>query len=157
MKKLSVLSVLFILSLTMLGQETKTRQIAFGAKAVDSLYGAETKYYYVSAYQPLTGSYVYAIQAQTSRSAAPTGSDSCQITFQVSLDNTNWFKFTGTTPKVSGGAVYTTVPDMVTTTTAGACVFAPSSCYYPYLRVKFQHYVATTSMYPVAWVTLKKY
>lgn len=156
MKKFFALSVFLFLAFSMFGQVV-TKQIAFGAKGVDSLYGAETKYYYVSAYQPQTAYYVYAIQAMTTRSAAPTGSDSCQITFEISLDNSNWHKFTGTTPKVSGGAVYTILPDMVTTTTNGACMFAPATCYYPYLRVKFQHYVAATTMYPKAYVVLKKY
>ena len=59
-----------------------TRQIAFGAKGVDSLYGAVTTYYYVNSAAPATGKtaatsklenyYVYAIMAGTTRSAAPT-------------------------------------------------------------------------------------
>lgn len=144
-----------------------TRQIAFGAKGVDSLYGAVTTYYYINSSTPATGKtkatsklenyYVYAIMAGTTRSAAPTGTDSCQITFEVSPDNVTWYKFTGTTPKVSGGAVYKTSVDMVTTTTDGTCAFAPTACYYPYVRVKFQHYKAACSMYPTAYVILKKY
>jgi len=163
MKKLIVFLAMAVLSLPIMAQIT-TIAIASGAKGVDSLYGAQTKYYYVKlsgtfatvASNPITNYQIYAIQASTLRSAAPTGTDSCQITFEVSLDNTNWFKFTGTVPKVTGGAVYTTVPDMVTTTTNGAALFVPSNCYYPYARVKFQHYVATTSMYPVCKIMLKK-
>ncbi|HNY03765.1 MAG TPA: hypothetical protein PKG48_14310 [Bacteroidales bacterium] len=147
--------------------QTVTKQIAFGAKAVDSLYGAVTTYYYVNSASPTTGKtaaasrlneyYVYAIMAGTTRSAAPTGTDSCQITFEVSMDNSTWYKFTGTTPKVTGGAVYKTSVDMVTTTTDGTCAFAPTACYYPYVRVKFQHYKASCTMYPTAHVVLKKY
>lgn len=144
-----------------------TKQIAFGAKAVDSLYGVDSAYYYVNSATPTTGLsaatsklndyYVYAIMAGTTRSAAPTGTDSCQITFEVSMDNTTWYKFTGTTPKVTGGAVYKSTVDIVTTTTNGTCLFAPTTCYYPYLRVKFKHYKASCSMYPKAYVVLKKH
>jgi hypothetical protein len=147
--------------------QTVTKQIAFGAKAVDSLYGVDSAYYYVNSAAPATGLsaaisrlndyYVYAIAAGTTRSAAPTGTDSCQITFEVSTDNATWFKFTGTTPKVTGGAVYKSTVDIVTTTTDGTCLYAPTTCYYPYIRVKFKHYKASCSMYPTAYVVLKKY
>lgn len=164
MKKLITFLALVLLSTLMFGQ-TRVVQLAKGAKGVDSLYGAQTKYYYLklagtftsASAVPIYDYYVYAIQATTTRSAAPTGSDSCHITFEVSADNTNWHKFTGTTPKVSGGGVYLITDDLVTTTTNGSCVFQPTTCYYPYIRVKFQHYVATTTMYPTAWVVMKKY
>ena len=164
MKKLIAVIALNCMAFAVMGQ-TKVIQIAKGAKGVDSICGAETHYYYFktngtfssASAVPMVDYYVYAFQATTTRAAVLTGNDSCQITFEVSADNSNWHKFTGTTPKVSGGAVYTTLPDMVTTTTNGSCVFQPTSCYYPYVRVKFQHYVASTTMYPTAWIILKKY
>lgn len=156
MKKITLILAVLMMAMAA-NSQIITRQLAFGAKGVDSLYGAQTKYYYVSNLNPQKDYYLLAIQAGTTRSAAPTGSDSCQITFEVSLDNLTWYKFTGTTPKTSGGAVYTILPDMVTTTTNGSCLFVPASCYYPYYRIKFQHYVATTTMYPKAYIVLKKY
>ncbi|HNX87310.1 MAG TPA: hypothetical protein PKN12_10305 [Bacteroidales bacterium] len=163
MKKL-LMSFTFLLFGIVLNAQILTIPLAVGAKGVDSLYGATTKYYYVKASgtfttkasSPITAYGLYAIQAGTVRSVEVTGTDSCQITFEVSLDNTNWHKFTGTTPKVTGGAVYTTIPDMVTTTTDGNALFQPSACYFPYIRVKFQHYKASCTMYPRLSVTLKK-
>jgi hypothetical protein len=164
MKKLIITLSFIMVAIAMMGQ-TRVIQIAKGAKDVDSVSGAQTKYYYLkvggtfttASAVPIYDYYVYAIQATTTRATVLTGDDSCHITFEVSADNTNWHKFTGTTPKVSGGAVYLITDDLVTTTTNGSCVFQPTTCYYPYIRVKFQHYVASTTMYPTAWVIIKKY
>lgn len=161
MKKIIIAFALLLVTMTSVAQ-LLTYNIASGAKGVDSLNGAQTKYYYVKATgfttaptAPMSQYAIYAIQASTVRSVL-TGSDSCQITFEVSCDNTNWHKYTGTTPKTVGGAVYTLGPDLVTTTTDGAAVFAPTSCYFPYVRVKFQHFKASCSMYPKCSVVLKK-
>ena len=154
MKKILILGLL-MLSFGMAFSQIVTVQLAKGAKGVDSLVGAQTKYYYFSTTAPIKESQIYAIQASTVRSVI-TGTDSCQISFEVSIDNTNWHKFTGTTPKVVGGAVYKSGPDLTTTTTNGATLLVPSNCYFPYVRVKFQHYKAACNMYPKAWIVLKK-
>jgi type II secretory pathway pseudopilin PulG len=164
MKKLLSLIAIMIIAIGVSAQ-IKVIQIAKGAAGVDSLNGAQTKYYYLklngafttAASYPMNEYYLYAFGATTTRSTTVTGTDSCQITFEVSHDNTNWVKFTGTTPKTIGGGVYTILPDMVTTTTNGGAVFQPTSCYYPYVRVKFQHYKASCTMFPQCWVILKKY
>ena len=154
MKKILILGLLMITFGLSFGQ-ILTKQIAFGAKGVDSLVGAQTKYYYFSSTSPIKESQVYAIQASTSRSVI-TGTDSCEITFEVSLDNSNWFKFTGTTAKVISGATFWTTRDLVNVKAAGAALFVPSNCYFPYIRVKFQHYKASCNMYPKAWIVTKK-
>ena len=164
MKKLILFISLMLFGAAMFAQTTIT-PMAVGSKGVDSLYGATTVYYYPSATalsnktsqaKPFQNTYVYSIQASTTRSAAPTGSDSCHIFIQVSIDNVNWFKLTGTTPQVSGGAVYLIGNALVTTTTNGSCLYQVST-YYPYVRVCYQHYVATTTMYPTAKLLQKLY
>jgi hypothetical protein len=163
MKKVIFL-IVFLMVAFAANAQTVTKQIAFGAKGVDSVYEAETHYYYVHTTAAQTGYYVFAIQAMTTRAAVLTGSDSCHISIEVSLDNSTWVKLPGssTLVKASGGGTYMTVPtaaplDVITTTTNGGGIFAQTSNYYPYIRVKFQHYKSGCTMYPTAWVTLKKY
>ena len=168
MKKLiSILCISFAL-LFMGGaasaQGIVVKQVAFGAVAVDSLYGVDSAYYYLGgtalgltpATKPLSLYGVYAIQVGTVRSTTVTGTDSCHIEIEVSQDNSNWIEYTSTTPTVIGGATYVTPLTCVTTKANGIGSYAPSSLLcYPYLRIKFKHYKASCSMYPVAYVTLK--
>ena len=166
------------------------KQIAFGAKGIDSVVGGApaggtAKYYYfnlkettaaakVVSTTPITNYQIYAIQVTV---AVPTKAadvvDSCQITFEISYDNTNWFKWsnggaTSTTtqtqyeqggPKVTGSGVYTylvSARDMVTTTTtAGGALFFPKGCYAPYSRVKITSFKASSSAYAKIFYTLK--
>ena len=111
MKKLTALFMLFMFAGAMFGQ-TITKQIAFGAKGVDSLVGTAaglttgSKYYYfnmggtvasglVKATQPITQYEILAVQVALS---APTVTasmmDSTQMSIEISYDNTNWVKWT---------------------------------------------------------------
>ena len=169
MKKLILFTLLAFVILAASAQTTIT-PMAVGSKGVDSLYGATTVYYYPSATalsnktsqaKPFQNTYVYSIQTATTRSAAPTGSDSCHISIQVSIDNVNWFTLS-LTPQVSGGAVWNTtdvnrVAGQYVTTSANGAALWQVSTYYPYVRVKYQHYVATTTMYPTAKLLQKLY
>lgn len=166
MKKFIAIFALICLAFGAIGQ-TKVIKIAKGAAGVDSLNGAQTKYYYVkatgttttAASGPLADYYVFGIQALTTRSTTVTGTDSCHIWIEVSLDNTTWVKLTGSTStvKTSGGGVYLQADDLVTTTTNGGAVFSQATNYYPYVRVAYQHYKASCTMFPTAWVVMKKY
>lgn len=194
MKKLFIILFAFAIlaATTVKGQELITKQIAFATKSADSLIGGApaggtTKYFYFNtvgnattgfrskATQPITNYEIYAITVQI---GLPTKAadvvDSCQITFEVSVDNTNWYKWSnaGATtvatqtqyeqggPKVSGSGVYTyavATRDMVTTTTtAGGAIFQPKGCFYPYSRVKITSFKASASAYPAVYYTLKK-
>lgn len=155
MKKFLLITGLLVLSFGMSFGQTISKQIAFGAKGVDSIAGAATKYYYFSTTQKISDYQIYAIQAYVSRSVI-TGSDSTEVTFEVSVDGTNWHKFTWTTAKVTGGATYWSTRDVTNIQAAGATLLIPSTCYFPYVRVKFQHYKAACNVYPKAYIVLKK-
>jgi len=196
MKKLFIILFAFaILAATSVkGQELITKQIAFATKTADSLIGGApaggtTKYFYFNtvgnattgfrskATQPITNYEIYAIAVQISLpTKAADVVDSTQISFEVSIDNTNWYKWTcaGATtaatqtqydqggPKVSGSGTYRYVPlasplDLVSTTNAaGGAIFMPKGCMYPYSRVKITAFKASASAYPAVYYTLKK-
>jgi len=193
MKKLFIILFAFALltATSVKGQDVMIRQIAFGTKTADSLSGGApaggtSKYFYfntfgtvasglVKATQMITNYSIYSIQVQI---GLPTKAadmvDSCQITFEISYDNTNWYKWSnaGATtvatqtqyeqggPKVNGSGVYTylvSARDMVTTAaTAGGVCFMPKGCYAPYSRVKITSFKASASAYPKIYYTLKK-
>ena len=128
------------------------------------MYGAVTVYYYPSTTAlsnktaqatPFQNTYVYSIEAATTRSVL-TGTDSCEMQIQVSIDNTNWFPLKGVTPQVSGGAVFNSIPNEVSTTKNGAAIW-PVSTYYPYVRIMYQHFKASCTMYPTAKLLQKTF
>ena len=104
---------------------------------------------------PFQNTYVYSIEAATTRSVL-TGTDSCEMQIQVSIDNTNWFPLKGVTPQVSGGAVFNSIPNEVSTTKNGAAIW-PVSTYYPYVRIMYQHFKASCTMYPTAKLLQKTF
>lgn len=182
MKKLTFIfiALLFVISAK---SQLLTKQIAFGAKGIDSISGAVTAYYYFNtaatvaagktvSTAPITQYSIYSIQVQTIHPLVYTASDSCQITFEISNDNVNWFKWTNagaTTPTtqtqylqggpkiVGSNAAYVYTGDLVTTTSTDAgCLFMPKDCYAQYSRVKIVRYKASSATYPKIWYTLKK-
>lgn len=157
MKKVLIIITLMVMTMGAMAQGTILKTLANGGKGVDSLYGATTKYYYFSTTDNITNYTVYGLSAYTVRSSAPTGSDSCHIWVEFSLDGgTNWYKWTGTVPKVTGGGVYLYGNDLITTTTDGGGVFIFSNFFTPRFRVAFQHYKASCTMYPHAVLVLKR-
>jgi len=156
MKKVLIIITMMVMTMGAFSQGTILKVLANGGKGVDSLYGAVTKYYYFSTTSDITNYEVYSVGAYTVRSSAPTGSDSCHIWFEFSLDGTNWHKWTGTVPKTIGGGVYLYGGDLITTTTDGGGVFLPTNMTVPRFRVGFQHYKAVCTMYPKAYLVLKR-
>ena len=104
---------------------------------------------------PLSDYEVYAVQAGTTRAAVLTGSDSCHIYIEISINGTDWVKLTGVTPKCTGGAVYLITDNLVTTTTNGTAVWDIEKTY-PFIRCVYQHYKASCTMYPAAKLLTKK-
>ena len=111
MKKLIFLSIFLLGSLLMQGQII-TKQIAFGAKTIDSLTGTAagatvgSKYYYLNMAGTVASGLVkstttftqYEVLAVQVALVAPTKAadmmDSTQISIEISYDNTNWVKWT---------------------------------------------------------------
>lgn len=192
MKKFAFITLMLLLGSSVAFSQFVVKQIAYATKSVDSIKGGApsggttTYYYYNNTAQVGTGLakassaidknyYIYAIQVAI---GLPTKAadvvDSCQITFEISFDNTNWVKWSnaGATtvatqtqylqggPKVMGSGVYTyavATRDMVTTkTTAGGAVFMPVGCVAPYSRVKITAFKASSSAYPAIYYILKK-
>ena len=181
MKKLIILLIGLAFAIGTQGQYL-TKQIAFGAKKVDSVSGATTAYFYFNmtgtvasgkavATDAITNYEIYAVQVATIHPLVYTASDSCWIEIQISNDNVNWFKWTnagatttatqtqylGGGPRVAGsGAAYLYTDDRVTTTsTDAAALFLPKACYAKYSRVKVTRYKATSATYVKIWYTLK--
>ncbi|MCK9220210.1 MAG: hypothetical protein M0P47_09200 [Bacteroidales bacterium] len=193
MKKLVLILAVLFLASTSFGQ-LFIKQIAFATKSDDSLTASAgpsgtTKYFYYNNAGTVASGLVvsttvipkdYEIYAIEVAIALPTKAadmfDSCQITFEISYDNSNWIKWTNAgastvatqtqyrngNPKVFGSGVYTyltSARDMVTTTsTAGGCVFMPVGCVAPYSRVKITSFTASSnySAYPAIYYILKK-
>ena len=129
---------------------------AKGAKGVDSIAGATSKYYTLP---PVTGYTKAAIQVYVTRSVI-TGTDSTHITFEGSIDNVTWYKLDVGTPVTSGGATWITAGTYIKTLSVqangGALYAVPSDIYFPYIRMKVNHWKAACNVYSQAWVYFKK-
>ncbi len=124
MKKLFLIFALALATFAMQAQ-LLTKQIAFGAKGIDSISGAVSATYYylntgalainsgttitaaigtashVASTQPITNYRVAVLQAMYTHPLVYTASDSAHFTWEISLDNVHWVKLTNagaTTP-----------------------------------------------------------
>jgi len=164
MKKF-ILLIAVMLAFLVSPAQISSKKVALGAKGVDSLYNAQTKYYPFQLVTAITQYRLWGIQAYITHSAAPTGTDSTHIWYEGSFDNVIWWKITGVVPKVTGGATYYYADDLVSVKQSlgnGGCIFQPPSgtntYFYSYYRVAFQHYkpAGNSSVYPTAWISLCK-
>lgn len=179
MRKYAILLVSFLISVMAVGQ-ISVKQVAFGAKGVDSISGATTKYYYLngSTYGTVKAKayntdQVYAVQVMVAHPLVYTASDSVHIWLELSCDNSNWVKWTNggaTTAAGIAATTHTQVPIMigsnaaylyagdfaVTTSTDAGVIFLPKSMYAPYMRIACQRYKASSASYVTAWVSLVK-
>lgn len=160
-----------------------TKQIAFGAKGRDSVSGVTTKYYYldyqntratglVKAITPITLYEILCAQVMVTHPLVYTRPDSIHFTWELSIDNTNWIKWThaGATnssnhtqyrnggPKEIGYDVrYLYGDDLVSVAQSnGGAVWYFNSFVTPYVRLKCERYVDSCASYVNAYVTLKR-
>lgn len=132
MKKILLILAVVLFAYTSNGQ-LLIKQVAFGAKAIDSIVGGApaggtTKYYYLNMKETVAASIVksttpvtnYSIYAVSINIALPTkAADVCDSThfwIEISYDNANWYKWANVAsssamypyqqPNITGGAAY---------------------------------------------------
>ena len=182
MKKFILLfAVLIGFALAMQGQML-VKQIAFGAKGVDSIAGGAaaggtTTYRYINMKEtvaaskvvsttPITNYTLYSIAAYLSPSVKTSlQPDTAHIWFEFSYDNSTWYKWKNVAsstvmynygkPIASGSGTYLITSDCISVTTAGGGCFIPNACYATYYRVAYTVYKAATYAYPSVYVSLK--
>jgi uncharacterized protein YdeI (BOF family) len=174
MKKIAILFAFMLICTIGFGQ-TLILTLANGSVGVDSISGSTTTYFYANGQSGTTNSIAspcrlkaqnqvkiqgYEVSrfiAGTAHSLV-TASDSTAITWEASVDNTNWFPVTVyPTNAIGTGGGANTIYAYTTYALLRYALWVPTagSMVYPYYRVKMVN-STTGRKYPGAWIILKK-
>ena len=157
MKKYLFLFALGVILLASGMVNAQTKYVwAKGAKGVDSISGATSKYYTMT---PNSSYGQTAIQVYVTRSVI-TGTDSTHIWFEGSIDGSVWYKIDVGTPITGGGATYISggaaAGKLSVQANGGALYAGPLEWSFPYTRMAVQHFKAACNVYVKGWTYFKK-